>query len=71
MPSSLRDYFYEGLIESPLTSSNNYHLELISKTSELVVNYQRNRSPSVLIGLLQVPWFVPNLKKNPKGVPEI
>ncbi len=63
MLSSLRDYFYRGLTESYDIWCNDNHLELnISKTNELVVDYQRNRRPPVLViiqgeeVLIQVPW---------------
>ncbi len=54
MLSSLRDYFlteeYRGLIESFVTWCNDSHLKLsISKTNELMVDYQRNRRPPVLV----------------------
>ncbi len=41
---------YRGLIESFVTWCNDNHLKLnISKTNELVVDYQRNRRPLVLV----------------------
>ncbi len=41
---------YRGLIESFVTWCNDSHLKLnISRTNELVVDYQRNRRPPVLV----------------------
>ncbi len=73
MLSSLRDCFYR-LVESFVTWCNHNHLKLnISKTNELVVDYQRNRRRPVVIQgeevkrvKMQVPWG-PNPSKLAHG----
>ncbi len=52
MLSSLRDYFYRGVqrTDRELRHMVQHHLKLnISKTSEPVVDYQRNRRSPVLV----------------------